>query len=158
VVSSQWLSGMLTEYLRDIEVAPSEQREIEELDRKLAASLEGFTDEGSGLFTTLLQKHLKDMLEDRLDSYYVRKFLRDAPKLVQRTMQLSALGMKAVPSSAAGFYLREATRCFVYGFWGASVAMSRAALEQGLREKVASCSGTPGAGLDLSGLVETAAR
>jgi hypothetical protein len=41
---------MLTEYLCDMDAAcqvePGEQTESEELDRKLAASLEGFTDEG----------------------------------------------------------------------------------------------------------------
>jgi hypothetical protein len=138
-VSSLWLSGMLTEYLCDMdatcEVEPGERRKSEELDGKLAASLEGFTDEGSGPMTAILQKYRKDVLEDSLDSYYVRKFLKDVPKLVQRTMQLSALGMKTVPSTAVSFYLREATRCFIYGFWGASVAMSRAALEQGLQNR-----------------------
>jgi hypothetical protein len=162
VVSSQLLSGMLTEYLRDMDVAckvePVERREIEKFDRELAASLEGFTDELSSLFTTILQKHRKDVLEDSLDSYYVRKCLNDAPKLVQRTMQLSAIGMKTVPSTAVGFYIREATRCFVYGFWGASVAMSRAALEQGLKEKVSGSSGVSGTRFELSDLVEAAGR
>jgi len=161
-VSSQKLSEMLSDYLRELdEYCEDEQGDIskiEGMDRELAATLEGFTTPGLAAVTGVLQRYGKEHLEDSLDRYYVRKFLKDAAKLVQRTMQLNTLPTKSVPSATVSFYIREATRCFVYGFWAASVALSRAALELGLKETVARKSGASAMRFELSELVDAAGK
>ena len=39
-----------------------------------------------------------------------------------------------VPSAEVSLYLREATRCYLYGFFQGSTALCRAALEAGINE------------------------
>jgi hypothetical protein len=49
---------------------------------------------------------------------------------------LSKLDGSHVPSGHTALYIREAARTYVYGFMQASAAMSRAAVEQALKERV----------------------
>jgi hypothetical protein len=50
---------------------------------------------------------------------------------------MSKLTALRIPSGQTGVYIREAVRTYVYGFMQASAAMSRAALEQALKERLA---------------------
>ena len=152
-----FLSGMLSDYLRELE-SEEERTEIDKFESELAASLEGFTSVSEAFITSVLQKYRKGTLEDSLDSYYVRKGLRDAPKFAQRTLQLTALGTKETPSTNVAFYIREATRCYIHGFWAAGVALSRAALEQGLKEAVSRALGARAARYELSDLLAAASK
>jgi len=127
-------------------------------DREVAADFEAFTLPSRALITSIIRKYRKDHLEDSLDSYYVRKVLRDAPKLVHRTLQLETMATQEIPQTNGAFYLREATRCYIHGFWAACVALSRAAVEQALKEAVAKSVGATASDLKLSTLVESARR
>lgn len=149
------LSEMLNDYLRDLD---SEEgwAESDRLDRELAADFEAFTLPSRALITSILKKYKRDHLENSLDSYYVRKSLKDAPKLVQRTLQLETMATQDIPMTDAAFFLREATRCYIYGFWAACVALSRAALESVLKEAIARATGSPTFEGKLSKLVESA--
>lgn len=151
------LSEMINDFLRDID---SDQGwdELYKNDRDLAADFEGFTLPSRAVITAILRKYRRDHLESSLDDYYVRKALKDAPKLVQRTLQLETIATQEIPLTDVTFYLQEATRCYIYGFWAASVALSRAALEQALKEAVTKASGSPTFEAKLSKLVESAQR
>ncbi len=63
-------------------------------------------------------------------------FLKRVPKVVDRAMKLSELVGQREPSALVAGSLREATRCYIFGFWAATVALSRAAIEQALRERI----------------------
>jgi hypothetical protein len=146
---------MLNDFLHDLD---SDQgwAELDKHYRELAADFEAFTLPSRALITSILKKYRRDNLEDSLDSYYVRKVLKEAPKLVQRTLQLETMATQEIPLTDGAFYLREATRCYIHGFWAACVALSRAALEQALKEAVAKATGTSASEYKLSKLVESA--
>jgi hypothetical protein len=63
---------------------------------------------------------------------FLREMFRRIPELVARARQISPLAPHEIPSDATQVYLREATRCYLFGFWDASMALSRAALDEGL--------------------------
>lgn len=130
------------DYVRDS--PPQEQQEAAEwvaqkMTSYLLESIEGFSNKtASGIEAAfgLGFKELRGFFEDQFDEYYTRSLLERIPKMVARTMRLSRLVPRKLPSSATDLYLREATRSYIFGFWQASVALSRAALEQGLRESI----------------------
>ena len=136
------LSETLNDFLHDLDSAEG-WAESDRHDREVAADFEAFTLPSRALITSILRKYRRDHLEDSLDSYYVRKVLKEAPKLVQRTLQLETMATHEIPQTNGTFYLREATRCYIHGFWAACVALSRAAVEQALKEAVAKVSGAP---------------
>ena len=74
------LSETLNDFLHDLDSAEG-WAESDRHDRELAADFEAFTLPSRALITSIIRKYRKDHLEDSLDSYYVRKVLRDAPKL-----------------------------------------------------------------------------
>jgi hypothetical protein len=151
------LSETLNDFLHDLDSAEG-WAESDRHDRELAADFEAFTLPSRALITSITRKYRKDHLEDSLDSYYVRKVLRDAPKLVQRTLQLETMATQEIPQTNGAFYLREATRCYIQGFWAACVALSRAAVEQALKEAVAKAVGATASDSKLSTLVVSARR
>jgi hypothetical protein len=151
------LSETLNDFLHDLDSAEG-WAESDRHDRELAADFEAFTLPSRALITSIIRKYRKDHLEDSLDSYYVRKVLRDAPKLVHRTLQLETMATQEIPQTNGAFYLREATRCYIHGFWAACVALSRAAVEQALKEAVAKAVGATASDSKLSTLVESARR
>jgi predicted RNA-binding Zn-ribbon protein involved in translation (DUF1610 family) len=72
-----------------------------------------------------------------LNDFYTRDFLTRVGKLVERTMLLNdVMESKAKPERGVTLYLREATRCYVFGFWDSSVALSRAAIERALKDRL----------------------
>lgn len=151
------LSEMLKDVLRDLD-SDDGWADSDKYSRELAADFEGFALPSRAFITSILKKYHRDYLEYSLDSYYVRKTLREAPKLVQRTLELETMATQDIPLTDATFYLREATRCYIFGFWAASVALCRAALEKGLKEAVAKATGSPVLECKLSKLVESASR
>jgi hypothetical protein len=151
------LSETLNDFLHELDSAEG-WAESDRHDREVAADFEAFTLPSRALITSILRKYRRDHLEDSLDSYYVRKVLRDAPKLVLRTLQLETMATQEIPQTNGAFYLREATRCYIHGFWGACVALSRAAVEQALKEAVAKAVGATASDSKLSTLVESARR
>jgi hypothetical protein len=66
------------------------------------------------------------------DEFYSREVVSNLPGMVERFSRLRPVIIGRLPDKEVNIYLREATRCFVYGFFQASIALSRAALEAGL--------------------------
>jgi hypothetical protein len=74
------------------------------------------------------------MSEVMLDQMYCRVLLQDVPSLVERTRALRALALSGISNSEYFVYLREAAHCYIAGLSQAAVALSRAAVENRLRE------------------------
>jgi hypothetical protein len=73
-------------------------------------------------------------LDEEIEHYYVRDMLARVPKMANRTTKLSHIMPNKAPRGPTEVFLKEATRAYLFGFWDASVALSRAAVEQGLRQ------------------------
>lgn len=84
---------------------------------------------------SLVQK-APELIEAFLDEYYTRRVVDSVTGYVRRTMELSRLEAERTPSKTTNGYLREAVRTFVFGFPQACIALSRAALEQALKEEL----------------------
>ena len=78
-----------------------------------------------------------ELVKDFLDDRFTRDLIDKVSGCVDRTLQLSRLQATGKASSITNGYLREAVRTYILGLPQASVALSRAALEQALKEKLA---------------------
>jgi hypothetical protein len=101
-------------------------------------SLEGFSDPQTAQWIAENSRSDRDResVAFIFDDLYTRNFLRKTENIVDRTMKLSAIAPKAIPDRGVELYLREASRCLIHGFWNSSVALSRAALELGLKHRL----------------------
>ena len=77
-----------------------------------------------------------ELVEDFLDERFTKDVVDAVSGYVRRTMRLSRLESSRSPSQVTNGYLREAVRTYVLGLPQASVALSRAALEQALKENL----------------------
>jgi hypothetical protein len=129
-------SDYLASELKSLDDGDVEPDEWTRVYRELVECIEGFGDEQMATWLrSNLQKHPK-ILEYVLDEFYTRDFLKNARKLVARTMLLTPMKPKAKPEGGVNLYLREATRCYVFGLWDSSVALSRAAVERALKDRL----------------------
>jgi len=78
----------------------------------------------------------QELVEGFLDDRFTRDVVDAVPGYVRRTLELSRLRCDRVPSNTTNGYLREAVRTYIMGLPQASVALSRAALEQALKEGI----------------------
>lgn len=129
---SKHLASALSEW---DEYAPvpenDEQREYVEEICQDAQSLEGFKapPHPQGSLTPDLQDWF---LKKAADEFYCRDVVSNLPGMVERFSRLAPVLVGRLPDKQVTIYLREATGCFVYGFFQGSVALSRSALESGL--------------------------
>lgn len=63
---------------------------------------------------------------------FTDEFNAGVDKMVKRSLELPT----TYTSSAPYFYLGEATECFIHAYFNASIALSRATLEQSLKHKL----------------------
>lgn len=75
-----------------------------------------------------------ELVSDFLDEHYTKTMLGEVGAYVGRTLELSRMQAEGTPSEVTNAYLREATRTYVHGLPQACVALSRAALEQSLKD------------------------
>ena len=136
---SDLLSEMVQEHIdfldedKDDEGDEKERRTVEKLLRLTVSSLEGFSPQG---IQTVLSIFKKDAEQWRwaVDNFYTREVVEGVHGIVNRFLRLTPVLVGVVPDSEVNVYLREASRCFIYGFFQASIALSRAALETGLND------------------------
>jgi len=105
---------------------------VERMTAYLVGRLAGLDDEMARKIDKLFSE-TKVSLDYHIEHFYVSNMLERIPKMVGRTMKLSPIMQKKTIPGGVDVYWREATRTYVYGFWDASVAMSRAAIESALR-------------------------
>lgn len=75
-----------------------------------------------------------ELVGDFLDEHYTKTMLAEVGSYVARTLELSRMQAEGTPSDVTNTYLREATRTYIHGLPQACVALSRAALEQSLKD------------------------
>jgi hypothetical protein len=101
----------------------------------LIASRETLTDSQLATVEELV-KSKPEMVKGFLDEHFTRNLVVAVPGYVDRLLKLSRLKASTNPSATTNVYLREAVRTYVLGLPQASVVLSRAALEQALKEKL----------------------
>ena len=84
---------------------------------------------------TFVNEH-RNTVEYLLDEHFAIQQLKNVSSLVRRTMKLAQLGTRDTPSKQTNRYIRESSRAYIHGLDLASIAMSRAALEQAFKEKL----------------------
>lgn len=77
-----------------------------------------------------------ELINNFLNERFTREVIDAVPGYVRRTMQLSRLEGARIPSKITNTYLREAVRTYVLGLPQASISLSRAALEQAIKENL----------------------
>jgi hypothetical protein len=88
-------------------------------------------------FISVVEDHAVEFPESvtaDLDSLYVRELVAAVPEYVERTIALSHLSAGRKPPKRMNKYLGEAVRAYILGLPLASIAISRAALEQGIND------------------------
>jgi hypothetical protein len=83
-----------------------------------------------------LKEHLRRHTESQLDECFSRLLVPEIPRMVRRALQLEPMLIEEGPRADENPYVREATRCFLFGLFNASVALSRSALEQAFHKKL----------------------
>ena len=68
--------------------------------------------------------------------HYAFELIKVLARLNKKTFNLEAPPITGLAPASVISYLRESTRCWLYGFHGASVALSRACLENALKERL----------------------
>ncbi len=139
---AEYLCAYIADKLREIspetdeEMADEEKREtkealdqIERWTRYLLGRLQGFGDERSSVIESLFKEFGASFLEGELERFFVEDMLTRIPKMVARTAKLSQIIPRKTPSDPTNFYLKQATRSYIFGFPDASVAFCRAALD-----------------------------
>jgi hypothetical protein len=81
-------------------------------------------------------KALGDSVAWFLDDCLSRFMVSEIPRMVSRALQLEPLLVDQSARVDENPYLREATRCFMFGLFNAAVALSRSALELALSKKI----------------------
>lgn len=69
------------------------------------------------------------------ESYYVMRFLDEAPRKIKRALSLRKLIINEEPSIKVKEYCKEAYQCYLDGQFNASIILLRAIIEQTLKEK-----------------------
>jgi hypothetical protein len=128
------------EYAEDLspeerEEAQSTKQFVSDLAKFIVLSREILVQDPLAQLDSFVQEH-KDTVERLLDEHYVLQQIENVPDLVRRTLQLSQLNARSTPSRQTNRYISEASKAYIQGFPLASVAMSRAALEQALKERL----------------------
>ena len=121
---------------------------LEKIAKEIIAGREAFTSDESSVFEVALVDLEKALLNEpeitecEVDRVLTCRALEEVPEMVKRLTQMSKLSALSTPSARTGVYIREAARTYIYGFMQASAAMSRAALEQALKERLGTKAGT----------------
>jgi hypothetical protein len=112
---------------------PEAKLVVDKLIRATTSSLEGFAPSEMTELLTFWQHHAASW-RWAVDDFYTRESVRSIGDIVRRFLRLTPVLVGRIPSPEVSVYLREETRCFLHGFFQASVALSRTALEAGINE------------------------
>ena len=82
------------------------------------------------------------------DEVYSKALLEKVPKMAERTVRVGVLSTREPLAGGANLCLREATRSYVLGLWDAACALSRAALEEALEDRLTRLFGSAKGKLD----------
>jgi hypothetical protein len=128
------------------DLSPDERAEAEKNERlvrfvteHMVAARETFLTKPMREIERLLDSD-RDLIASLMDDYNTRQQLDRVHDYVKRTLELTQLEHFRddirIPSETTRTYLREATRTFIYGLDQACIALCRAAVEQGLKDRL----------------------
>jgi hypothetical protein len=100
---------------------------------ELIEGREAFTDERFEILERALRSE-PEITEHEIDRVFATRTLAGISGMTHRVVDLSKLQSARIPSPQTETYVREAARSYLYGLFQASVVMTRAALEQALKE------------------------
>jgi hypothetical protein len=141
------LSVFLQNYLNHVRFADVEwpdlsaektrklQQAVDDIVKCIIYSRESLANEAFQPLDSLVQTE-PEFIENILNDHFTREVIDSVPGYVERTIQLSRLEASVPPSQVTSCYVREAIRTYILGLPQASVALSRAALEQALKERI----------------------
>lgn len=78
----------------------------------------------------------QSMTKHLLDDCFSRLMIDEIPRIVSRAMSLEPMVLGDATKADENPYLREATRCFLFGLFNASVSLSGSALEESLSRSI----------------------
>lgn len=143
MLTSEFLSGYLRNaddsFHEDVSEAEPDFHPREFAERFVAYVFSALQSFSSDAIDRILAEIPLAQLEDWFDDLLVREFLLQAPKLAARAARLSPIVARMAPNAPNApitLYLKEATRAYIFGFWSSSIVLSRAAMEQALKDRL----------------------
>lgn len=135
---SELLSAYLASYIKEVDgEAENDDKEaglvVEKLIRSATSSLEGFAPVAANQVLSFWKANRRNW-KWAVDDFYSRQCVSTIPQIVERFLKLTPVLVGRVPSAEVSLYLKEATQCFLHGFFQGSTALSRAAMEAGINE------------------------
>lgn len=106
---------------------------LERIAEELVKGRESFTRHSFEVLEGALRNE-PEITEGEIDRVLTTRALSEMSGMVKRIVSLSKLDPVRVPSEQTSVYVREAARTYAYGLFQASAAISRAALEQAIKE------------------------
>jgi hypothetical protein len=116
---------------------PSLARVYDLFRRALILGVQGFIDAQADIVLEIWVKKHPDLWKAEVEDWFVREGLSRVPEIVDRFLRLGSIVPNKTPNPEVEVYLREGTRCFLYGFFQASTALARAAIEAGVKDCLA---------------------
>lgn len=159
-MTSRYLREQLAEFDREEpedglgQVSGEDRALLTKMQRMLVESYESLSTDEYERIHAMFSSH-RSVCEYFLDDYFARRLLDDVPRIVKRIMMFAPIIVTTSPKGSANVYLQEAVRSHVHGLHQGAVTLARAAVEQGLIERV------PGAienRWTLDELIDAAAR
>lgn len=116
-------------------ISPGDRALLQKLQMMLVESYEAFSSEECERVHRVFSAE-SSTCEYFLDDYFDRRLTGEVRHIVQRVMRFEPIVVSKVPTGSVNVYLREAVCYYVYGLHQGAVTLARAAMEQGLRERV----------------------
>ncbi len=135
---SEWLTSQIELFdTREGNTPSAADREarfyLQRIAEKLIEGREAFTSERFAVLDQAFRNE-PEITEGEIDRVLTIRALGGISSMIRRIASLSKLQSVKIPSRQTATYVREATRSYVNSLFQASVVMSRAALEQALKE------------------------
>jgi len=137
-------------------LSPEDRELVDLMDQLIVRGHEGFVGAFENQALEVWRKH-PDYIYCVCEDHFVAEGVMLAPEKARRLTRLAPILIEERPKPEVFGYLIEASRCFVHGFFQATIALSRSALESGLNDRLEKSLGrTPS--VDLAEKINQAAR
>lgn len=117
----------------------------------MAESRESGIDPTHADLSKMVTEQSTDWGRRNTEFHYAFELVKTLARLNKKTFSLDAPPIRGIAPASVVSYLREGTRCWLFGFHGASVALSRACLEEALKARLSEAD-------TLEALIEAARR
>src|SRR5262245_34716007 len=116
-------------------VSEEDRALLSKLQHKLVDSYESLSTEESERILGMFSANRR-VCEYFLDDHFTRRLVDEVPRIIERIMKFEPIIVAKPARGSANIYLQEAVRSHIYGLHQAAVSLARAAIEQGLNERV----------------------